>query len=107
MSGAEKNVNQKYHLVAEYAPRRNPRGVVSHGKRLVILRCPCGERDTAVSSPPHEIDFDGDGVLNIGGSVGSAPRPDLGRPENWCHFFVWAGVPEMCADAKCPGALLK
>lgn len=65
--------------------------------------CPCGERVVYVTSPPHTIEFSEDELLTLDGSVGSRERPDLGRPPNWCHFFVRNGVPDICGDALCPG----
>ena len=68
----------------------------------VVFRCPCDERQVYVSSPPHTITFDAAGRLTLDGSVGSRARG--GRPANWCHFHIKAGVPTMCGGVKCPGA---
>ena len=68
------------------------------------FRCPCDERTVNVQSPPHSISFDDEGLLTLDGSCGSKVNEALGRPtKNWCHFWIKAGVPEMCEDAKCPG----
>ena len=76
------------------------------------FRCPCGHRLVAVHSPPHGIDFDGEGVLTVKGSVGSREggywMEDERRQEYWpannCHFWVEGGVPRMAGDAGCPGS---
>ena len=60
-----------------------------------------------MTSPPHKkIEFDADDRLTIEASCGYHGRPDLGRPDNWCHFFMTNGVVKMCGDSKCPGASL-
>ena len=90
-------------------PLRTPGPVLSwdggdYGQS-VIFSCPCGEREVYVTERKgHEILFDDDDRLTINGSCGYAPKPDLGRPANWCHFFMRAGEIEMCSDSKCPGA---
>ena len=88
--------------------RRGPGTVLHRGKREVLtwqgeahFRCPCGERQVVVRSPPHGIEFDDDGVLTIEGSCGYTATDE--RPKNWCHFHIKAGVPKMVSDAQCPG----
>ena len=77
-----------------------------HGE-AAQFNCPCGERLVYVTSPPHKIEFDNDGVLvSLGGSCGYTPKPKMKppRPENWCHFTIKDGVVEtMHSDSKCPG----
>ena len=69
----------------------------------VVFRCPCDEHQVYVTSPPHTIKFDDDGVFDLKASCGYRKRDDPPRPQNWCHFWINDGVPEMCGDAKCPG----
>ena len=74
-----------------------------HGQ-AVIFSCPCGEREVYVTEQTgHKISFDEDERLSILGSCGYRAKPDLGRPDNWCHFFMTHGEVEMCGDAQCPG----
>ena len=86
------------------------RGVVyfrTHSNRegAVQFWCPCGKRRVYVTSPPHIITFDKDGVLkSLGGSCGYHESRHLGRPQNWCHFTIKDGkVETMHSDSKCPG----
>ena len=83
----------------------------------IHFRCPCGQRRVYVTEPPHEIKFDSDECLTLDESVGSHEKTRLSnedpagdewcqRPAKWCHFWIKAGVPEMCADAKCPGGVV-
>ena len=77
-----------------------------HGQ-AVIFSCPCGEREVyATSKNGHRFEWDDDERLTIRGSCGYAAKPKLGRPANWCHFILTAGVAEMCSDSECPGASL-
>ncbi len=76
-------------------------GPVLAWDRTVIFLCPCGEREVAVTQPPHEIKFDKEGRLSLDGSVGSRAKGK--RPPNWCHFYVKNGAPRMCEDAQCSG----
>ena len=70
----------------------------------IHFRCPCGERMVYVTSPPHTISFDDEGLLTLVGSVGSRASLHLsdGKP-NWCHFWLKNGIPKMCFDTRCPG----
>ena len=74
-------------------------------KKAVQFNCPCGARLVYVTQPEHTITFREDGVLeSLGGSCGYHERPDLGRPQNWCHFTIQGGkVETMHTDSKCPG----
>ena len=71
----------------------------------VMFRCPCDERQLYVASPPHEITFDSEGVLTLDPSCGYRASEHPKRPQNWCHFWLKNGTPEMCDDAKCPGSI--
>ena len=96
----------KYIKVAKEALNASAQGEVVAHRDGVIFRCPCNERNVYVASPPHEIAFDDDGLLTLTGSCGYAERVDLGRPANWCHFFIKNGEMEMCPDSQCPGSEL-
>lgn len=101
----------------KYTRSRNPaagimdvesRDVFSfEGGKAIQFRCPCGRRLVYVTAPPHGITFDDAGHLTLDGSVGSVARPATplrpARQQNWCHFFIRDGDPEMCDDAQCPG----
>ena len=85
-----------------------------HGSRVVVpwsdgvvFRCPCDERQCYLASPPHTITFDAEGVLHVEPSIGYKARPDLGRPQNWCHFYLRNGEAEILEDSQCPGAALR
>ena len=78
-------------------------GAVVPWKDGVIFRCPCGERQVYVASPPHAITFADDGRLTLDGSVGSRADASRGRPANWCHFHVKNGDVTMCEGSACPG----
>ena len=69
----------------------------------VVFRCPCDERQVFISQSIHKITFDEDGRLTLNGSCGYKARPGIGRPANWCHFWIKGGTPEMCEGAQCPG----
>ena len=69
----------------------------------VVFKCPCGERQVYVASPPHTITFDEGGLLTLDGSVGSHADDSRGRGKNWCHFHIKGGEAKMCEDAQCPG----
>ena len=77
------------------------------------FRCPCDERTVFITSPPHTIEFDDDGILNIEPSIGFKGVPDPDNPgewkvpPNWCHFFIKQGVPDICVDSQCPGRALR
>ena len=86
----------------EQLRRAGARVVVPWGDGI-MFRCPCDERQVYVTSPPHKITFDSEGVLTLDGSCGYRAREDLKRPQNWCHFFIKDGTPEMCSDAQCTG----
>lgn len=73
-----------------------------HGA-AVIFRCPCGEREVYVKSPPHTITFDEDGRLTLDGSVASTGHSERSRDIGRCHFHMKSGEAEMCGDASCPG----
>ena len=79
-------------------------GTVVPWQKGVIFKCPCGERQVYIASPPHTIEFDEEGILTVTASIGSKPDPSRDRKPNWCHFHIKGGVPEMCGDAKCPGS---
>ena len=73
--------------------------------KAVEFLCPCGERVVHVTQPPFTVSFHGDDDrLTLDGSCGYRPDPELGRPENWCHFQVVNGEVSFYADAQCPGA---
>ena len=76
----------------------------------IVFLCPCDDRRVYITSPPHSISFDAGGVLTLEPSCGylESKREDgaISRPQNWCHFWMTDGQPEMCSDAKCPGASL-
>ena len=74
-----------------------------HGQ-AVIFSCPCGEREVYVTEQNgHKISFDSDERLTIKGSCGYRERADLGRPANWCHFYMTDGKVKMENDSQCPG----
>ena len=75
----------------------------SKKNKEIVFSCPCGEREVYVIDPPHGISFDADERLTIEGSCGLRARPSIGRPANWCHFFIRGGEYEMCGDSQCPG----
>ena len=85
--------------------RRDTRDVVvvknAAGIESVHFRCPCNLRRVYIASPPHTITFDDAGLLTLDGSCGFTAKNDF--PDNWCHFVVKNGEPEMCSDAACPG----
>lgn len=93
----------KYRKVPTDTPGPGSREVMEWSDGVVFM-CPCGERQAYVASPPHTITFDSDGVLTLDPSCGYRAKPDLNRPQNWCHFYIKDGHPEMCDDAQCPGA---
>ena len=72
----------------------------------IVYMCPCDNEQRYITSPPHTISFDADGILTLIPSIGYKARQNLDRPQNWCHFFIKDGVVEMCSDAQCPGANL-
>ena len=80
-------------------------GAVVPWNNGVVFRCPCGERQVYIASPPHTITFDEEGLLHVDPSLGYKARPDLDRPTNWCHFNINNGIPSMHSDSKCPGSL--
>ena len=82
---------------------RIPEGIAVPWQGGIVFKCPCGERDVYVASPPHEITWDDDGALTLNGSVGSHEDKARGRDANWCHFFIKGGAVDMCSDAQCPG----
>lgn len=85
----------------------DPGGVVTWQFRPeevgVAFRCPCGGRLVAITPQNHAIEFDDEGLLTLEPSCGAHPEPELGRPENWCHFWIKGGQVEMAGDSKCPG----
>ena len=96
--------------------RQGPGSVFEKGSRKVLIwendgvgteahfRCPCGQRSVYVTSPPHTVTVDDDGLVTLDGSVGM--RRDDARGDgvaNWCHFWLKSGIPEMCGDSRCPG----
>ena len=88
--------------------RKGDKGNLERGSRVVVpwangvaFRCPCDERDVLIASPTHTIAFDEDGILTLSPSCGF--KATASRPQNWCHFFIKNGVPEICGDSKCPG----
>lgn len=88
-------------------PLRTP-GIVVHWRdgeaQAVAFSCPCGEREVYVTEQAgHKITVT-DGILDIRGSCGYREDRNLGRPANWCHFFIKGGRVEMCGDSQCPGA---
>ena len=82
---------------------RIPEGIAVPWSDGVVFKCPCGERDVYVASPPHEITWGEGGTLTLKGSVGSREDKGRSRAPNWCHFFIKGGDVEMCDDAQCPG----
>ena len=101
-------MSEKYHKVDEVeVSYAGPAGSeVMPWSDGVVFLCPCGERQCYVSSPPHTITFDAEGVLTLDGSVGSRADESRDRAENWCHFHIKQGVPTMCSVVQCPGANL-
>ena len=100
-------MSERLYRKTDQSPRSLTPGWVWHwdeGERGAAcqFRCPCGERSVYVTSPPHGISFDTEGLLTLKGSVGYAARDS--HPENWCHFKMEAGVATMYGDAQCPGA---
>ena len=92
------------YVLAEEKDLGKVEGAVVPWSKGVIFECPCRERHTYIGSPPHTIEFDAEGILTIGPSIGSKPDPSRDRKPNWCHFHIKGGVPEMCGDAECPGS---
>ena len=70
----------------------------------IVFMCPCDNEQRYITSPPHTISFNDDGVLTLDPSIGYRARQNLNRKENWCHFYIKEGHPTMCGDAQCPGA---
>ena len=93
---------ERYQKAPESELGKGSRAVVNFGDG-VVFRCPCDERQAYCSSPPHTITFGEDGALTLAPSVGYKARPSLDRPQNWCHFYIKEGIPEMCGDTQCPG----
>lgn len=109
----------RYHRIDTEHLRRedNPRSVVhwkdAHHEAINFL-CPCGQRSIYVTSPPHIITFDENGILeSLGGSCGYRPVQEVrnkqgevviqAKPENWCHFTIDNGIATMHNDSQCPG----
>ena len=99
---------RKHHSPDMERPLRTPGPVLfaeDRGEQGVVFSCPCGEREVYVTTQNgHRFEWDDDERLTIHGSCGYRAKPDLGRPDNWCHFFIRGGEVEMCSDSKCPGA---
>ena len=85
---------------------KGERGAVVLWQDGIVFRCPCNERQVYVSSSIHGINYDINGLLTLNGSCGYHEAKNLGRKQNWCHFFIKAGRYEMCSDSECPGANL-
>ena len=80
---------------------------VDGDEEAVVFSCPCGTRELYVTTRGgHRFEWDADERLTIHGSCGYRAKPDIGRPANWCHFFLRAGSISMCSDSICPGANL-
>ena len=94
-------MSEKYHRETGTTLQRGSREVVECDQG-VCFWCPCGEREVYVSSPPHTITFDEEGVLTLDGSCGYHAT-DV-HPANWCHFWLKDGEAKMVSDAKCPGS---
>ena len=73
-------------------------------EEAVVFSCPCGEREIyATTRDGFRFEWDEQERLTIHGSCGYRAKPDLGRPNNWCHLFLQAGSISMCSDSTCPG----
>ena len=71
-------------------------------RNKIAFQCPCGLRTIYVYSPPYGIEFDGDGLLTLEGSVGF--RASGQYPDNWCHLDITGGKASIYDDATCPGS---
>ena len=96
-------MRDKYHKVE--VDRYGPGSLeVMDWQNGIVFFCPCDGRRVYITSPPHTVLFDAEGVLTLEPSIGS--HENESHPQNWCHFWLKDGKVEMCADTKCPGANL-
>ena len=90
----------KYRKVPTDTPGPGSREVMEWSDGVVFM-CPCGERQAYVATSPRAFTRSRSTLtayLTLDPSCGYRAKPDLNRPQNWCHFYIKDGHPEMCDD---------